>query len=185
MIVKFCCTLVNVWKRRAPDRVLGLVTDVHADVIQRLVGASMALNAEPVSVETRRRAAAELVEGLELLRELLARAVASGMAEIESPTPTEPAIGEVVRAVVAEALANVHRHAVPTTVSITVDEDAAGIVVAVLNDGVPARSPHENRQAGPGIGLSIADAEAQFAGGTVTAGPGSRGTWRFRLRLPT
>jgi signal transduction histidine kinase len=167
------------------DPVLELVANVHAEVIQRLAGASMALSSEPVSDETRRRAAAELAEGLDRLREILACAVPSGMSDVDSPRSAGPALGDLVRSVLTEALANVHRHAVPATVSITVNEDAAGIVLEVLNDGVPARAGNGHQEGRAGIGLCIADAEAQFAGGRVEAGPETGGTWRFRLHLPT
>jgi signal transduction histidine kinase len=162
------------------DPILSLVRAIHDDVVQRLAGVSMALS-DPsgLSGDTRERAADEVAEALARLRGLLASASDQ---VVRSPRPAPPAppeqLADVVRAVLAEALRNAHKHACSTAISIALRTDQDGVMLEVLNDDA------SKRDGNGGIGLRIAELEAELAGGTLEAGPTDDGRWRLRLQVP-
>ena len=100
-------------------------------------------------------------------------------ADCESPTGQSslPAATQIaIHAVVREGLANVARHAGPTTARVTVREEGGGVVVEVDDDGPsPAWQPHS----GAGVGLIGLRERVVLEGGTLSSAQNGRG---FRLR---
>src|SRR5207248_6996179 len=84
----------------------------------------------------------------------------------------------VAQHVLAEAVRNARKHAQPTGIDIAVARVGNGLVLQVVNDGVPGRPP------GSGMGLRLAALEALNHGALVDFGPEDSGRWRVRLMMP-
>jgi signal transduction histidine kinase len=192
--------------RQLDDRLM-LARDVHDRVVQRLFGVSLALAAEqPLDRPARERARSELTQALAELRTTLERSPAKragapertlrdeldrlvaepGALPIELDWPdgvaVPPALEGVAQDVLAEALRNASKHAVPRRVVVAVARDAETFRLEVRNDGPrPAGG-------GGGMGLRLAGLEALRHGGFVEFGPcaGEQGeeAWRVRLIVP-
>jgi anti-sigma regulatory factor (Ser/Thr protein kinase) len=84
----------------------------------------------------------------------------------------------VAHHVLAEAVRNARKHARPTAIDVAVVHDRNGLVLQVVNDGVPGIPP------GSGMGLRLAALEALNHGALVEFGPEESGRWRVRLMMP-
>ena len=148
--------------RRLGER-LDLAREVHERVMQRLFGVSLALSAgEPLSAAERERCRVEMVEALADLRRALERPLAplpretgtTLAAELErlvaAPgTPVQlawpaglvvpPDLEPLTQSVLAEALRNVHKHALASKVDVAVGRDDDTFTLEVRNDGVGDR----------------------------------------------
>ncbi|MFY1690923.1 sensor histidine kinase [Plantactinospora sp. WMMB782] len=94
-----------------------------------------------------------------------------------------PEVTSTVYRIVREALTNVARHAPhANTVSVTVDQDPAGISVEVIDDAPPgpARAAHRS-----GYGLVGMRERVETLGGTLRAGPRPGAGWSVLATLPT
>ncbi|MDO5068506.1 MAG: histidine kinase [Propionibacteriaceae bacterium] len=120
--------------------------------------------------------------GVEDLPELIARAERQGVvvqAVVEVST-VPPGVGLTVHQVVGEALANVLRHAGPTTVRVRVENVDDMLVTHVIDDGpVPGWRP----EAGAGHGLVLLRTRVELHGGTLACGPVGRG-YEVRASIP-
>ena len=191
--------------RRLGER-LDLAREVHERVMQRLFGVSLALSAgEPLSAAERERCRVEMVEALADLRRALERPLAplpretgtTLAAELErlvaAPgTPVQlawpaglvvpPDLEPLTQSVLAEALRNVHKHALASKVDVAVGRDDDTFTLEVRNDGVGDR---DRRATGAGgMGLRLAAFEALQLGGVVEFGSPGDGEWRVRLVVP-
>ncbi|HXE45563.1 MAG TPA: GAF domain-containing protein [Conexibacter sp.] len=192
--------------RRLGERI-DLAREIHERVLQRLFGVSLVLSAQqPLTNEQRERCRTEMVEALADLRTALERPLApvahetgtTLRAEIprltkESKLPVQvdwphgvdvpPRLEGVAQAVLAEALRNVAKHAVPTRVDVLVQHDGDTFSLEVRNDGV--QPVEEGRSAG--MGLRLAAFEALQHGGFVEFGAdrsADSACWRVRLVVP-
>jgi signal transduction histidine kinase len=181
---------------------LELAREIHERVMQRLFGVSLALSAErSFDDEERERCRVEMQEALSDLRSALERPLAALpqetgttlAAELErlagtpgprlevrwDPRVQVPAdIEPLAQSVLAEALRNVAKHAVPTCVAVRVAGDADTFTLEVHNDGVGPGAR------GAGMGLRLAAFEALQHGGVVDFGTPEAGSWRVRLVVP-
>jgi signal transduction histidine kinase len=183
-----------------------LAREVHERVMQRLFGVSLVLGAETeLTAAERRRCADEIQAAVADLRHALARPVTPPRTDIGATlrqelerlgssydTPFEvdwdPAVEvpqeleQLSQSVLAEALRNAHKHAVPSRVGVRVGAQDGTFVLEVVNDGVdPAR-----RGRGAGMGLRLAALDALQSGGVVDFGPAGESDhdWRVRLVVP-
>lgn len=188
--------------RRLSDRI-DLAREIHEQVIQRLFGVSLALNAEhELSREERERCRSEIRDALADLRSALRRPLATTLGEtgttlraeldrlcrrygelpvevtwptgFELPAGLEP----LAQSVLAEAFRNVHKHSEPKSVQVEVGADANTFMLEVRNDGV------REGTRGTGMGLRLAQFEALQQGGMVEFGRSGRRAWRIRLVAP-
>jgi signal transduction histidine kinase len=188
--------------RRLGER-LELAREIHERVMQRLFGVSLALSAEQaLDPEQRERCRVEMQEALSDLRSALERPLAPVMpatattlraelARMSASAPAGPLIVDwpdgvevpidvepLAQSVLAEALRNVAKHAVPARVDVSVSRDADTFALEVCNDGVGSGAR------GAGMGLRLAAFEALQHGGMVEFGTGEPGHWRVRLVVP-
>lgn len=182
---------------------LDLAREVHERVIQRLFGVSLALSADlEFGPDDMRRSAQEIQAAMSDLRAALQRPLSpmrgadrgslreelDGLAR-EHPNLVmrvddagidglpEPA-RDVVKVVVAEAVRNAYKHAVPTEVSVSITLRGDALEAEVHNDGVRDRGRRT------GMGLRLAAFEALQVGGVVEFGQREAGTWQVRLVIP-
>lgn len=87
-----------------------------------------------------------------------------------------------VARIVAEALANVRKHAAARTVSVRVERHGAGVVASVEDDGVGFTQPPAPD--GLRFGLHVMAERASLAGGHLDVGPRPGGGTRVRVVLP-
>ncbi|MEU1686963.1 sensor histidine kinase [Micromonospora sp. NPDC005707] len=100
----------------------------------------------------------------------------------EPPAQWPPEVTTTVYRIVQEALTNVSRHAPHArSVTVTVDRDADGIVVEVVDDAPPAPARKGHRG---GYGLIGMRERVQTLGGTLRAGPRAAGGWSVLATLP-
>ena len=96
--------------------------------------------------------------------------------------------GQTLLRVVQESLTNVRKHAPGAPVSIALHGGSAAaepIELVVENGPPPSAGPRtELSSTGGGYGLRGMRERAQQLGGTLDAGPTTRGGWRVRLRAP-
>jgi signal transduction histidine kinase len=188
---------------------IDLAREIHERVVQRLFGVSLVLGSEgELSEEVRRRCAAEMQAALTDLRDALARPLAPpsldtgatlrdelarlGRHYKELPLELEWQAGVEVpedveglaQSVLAEALRNADKHAVPTSVRVRVGSADGTFVLEVRNDGT---KPGPRTSRGAGMGLRLAAAEALGRGALVEFGPegADSSEWRVRLVVPT
>jgi signal transduction histidine kinase len=167
-------------KATGAQEVLELSRAIHDSVIQRLAGASMALaDIEGLAPEDRRRAAQEVTAALGDLRELLVAATRGlELESMDASLEQRPELSNVVLSVMAEALANIRKHASPGHISIHVSQDDEGLDLEVLNDGTPRDT------GGNGMGLHLAELQLRSVGGRFESGPTTGDCWRVHMRLP-
>jgi signal transduction histidine kinase len=160
--------------------VLDLSQAIHDSVMQRLAAASMALaEVEDLAPGDRRRAAQEVTGALGALRELLEAATRGlDLERIGAPVEQEPEVLDVVLSVMAEALANIHKHASPGRIWIHMSHDHQGVDLEVLNDGPTVDSTSN------GLGLRLAELQLRSIGGELECGPAADDRWRVRMRVP-
>jgi signal transduction histidine kinase len=98
--------------------------------------------------------------------------------------------GEAVLRVVQEALTNGRKHAPGAAVTVTVERERTGELLAVVEDLPTVQASVESMAGasglaatGGGYGLRGMRERAQLLGGTLDAGPAANG-WRVELRLP-
>jgi signal transduction histidine kinase len=189
--------------RQLQERI-DLAREIHDGVVQRLFGVSLALAADQVGDEERRRCVAELHASLADLRSALQRPLGRPSPEtqttvvevvrhlarahpelrvelradaaVEVPARVEP----LAQSVLSEALRNARKHAAPERVCVHLGRRDGAFVLEVHNDGVPAQA----RAAKAGVGLRLAAVEALQHGGVVEFGPAEPGAWRVRLLVP-
>ncbi|MFJ4834981.1 ATP-binding protein [Streptomyces sp. NPDC088747] len=103
----------------------------------------------------------------------------------EDGTALAPGLQLAVYRVVQEALTNALKHAGPdTTVHVTVTSDAAAVRLVVEDTGPPRTPPRPAaREPEGGQGLVGMRERAALYGGTLTAGPNSRGGWTVRAQF--
>jgi signal transduction histidine kinase len=195
-------TRAQVDARHLADRI-DLAREIHERVVQRVFGVVMALQSGALlDPEDQRRCGAELRGALDDLREAMSRPLAATpklvtftlreelerlvdaggdglhvrwQPGVEIPDAFEP----VTQSVLAEAIRNARRHAVPTRIEVTVTGDADTVSLEITNDGVgPAQL------GGAGMGLRIAAFEALQDGASLTFGPTGSEHWHVRLVLP-
>jgi signal transduction histidine kinase len=199
-------TARNATRQQERNRQLGerleLAREIHERVMQRLFGVSLALSAEKaLDPEERERCRVEMQQALSDLRSALERPLApvahetgttlaaelarvvqapgppvkvQWPAEVTVPVEFEP----LAQSVLAEALRNIAKHAVPTLVQVAVSSDHDTFSLEVRNDGVGPGAR------GAGMGLRLAAFEALQHGGVVDFGAPSDGAWRVRLVAP-
>ena len=123
--------------------------------------------------------------GLGLVRELVARATASGLdvtLRVEGDSEGLPAPqAQAAYRILQEGLTNALRHAPGATVAIVVRGEPATLVVELANG--PATGEHALAGAGTGNGLRGLREIADAFGGTLEAGPAVDGGWRLKARL--
>jgi len=191
--------------RRLSER-LELAREIHESVLQRLFGVSLALSAEqPLDKAQRERCLVEMHEALGDLRRALERPLAAlppetgttleqelerirrspgtvvnvdCRGEFTVPADLEP----LAQSVLAEALRNIHKHAEPSRVEVSVARGVDTFTLEVRNDGVPV---HDEAPApaggGGGMGLRLAAFEALQHGGVVESGRVGEDSWQVRL----
>jgi signal transduction histidine kinase len=182
---------------------IDLAREIHERVVQRLFGVSLVLGSEHgLSEEARRRCADEMQAALKDLRDALGRPLAPPTLDtgaklrdelarlgrhykdlplelaweegVEVPAEIEP----LAQSVLAEALRNADKHAVPTSVRVSVGQTDGTFVLEVRNDGA------QSGTRGTGMGLRLAAVEALGRGALVEFGPEKFGEWRVRLVVP-
>jgi signal transduction histidine kinase len=93
-----------------------------------------------------------------------------------------PEVTSTAYRIVQEALTNVSRHAPHArAITVTVDQDACGGIVEVVNDGPTSSVRHRHRG---GYGLIGMRERVEMLGGTLDAGPRPGGGWSVRAVLP-
>ena len=188
--------------RRLSDRI-DLAREVHESVIQRLFGVGMVLGAEgELSAADRERCRQEVKQAVADLRVAVQRPLARTPNPVGRTlaqtlgrlTDEHPDLGlrvqwepgaevperyeGLAQNVLAEAVRNARKHAVPTGIDIALAQDRDALVLQVVNDGVRPLGGHS------GIGLRLAALEALHHGALVEFGPEESGRWRVRLLMP-
>jgi signal transduction histidine kinase len=192
-----------------------IAADLHDGVVQDLAGISYSLSAaahEERSTATRRTlatAAAGTRDAMRGLRSLLveihppnlrASGLEAALGDAASPLRTQGIevaleldagveLGDederLAYRVAAEALRNVERHARATHVAVTLERTAAGVELAVSDDGAGFTAEERRRRAGDGhVGLSLLEELAAGSGGklAIRSSPGDGTT--VTLELP-
>jgi signal transduction histidine kinase len=95
------------------------------------------------------------------------------------PRPLSPGADISAYRIVQEALTNVLKHAGTDRAQVRVVHGAAGVEIAVTDEGAAAREP-----SGRGHGLAGIRERVALYGGTLDAGPAPDGGWRLVARLP-
>lgn len=186
---------------RLNDRI-GLIREIHDQVIQRLFGLSLVLGSGQVlSEEELARCAEEVKTVLGELRAALGRPLASPTAvpqttlreildgqakasgltihwpeEATIPVELEP----LAQSFAVEALRNAQRHASAESIEIRVTRSEQALELAIINDGVG----QGDQGTGAGLGLRLLTLEALQHNGLVEFGPHGSGRWRARLLVP-
>jgi signal transduction histidine kinase len=95
------------------------------------------------------------------------------------PADIEP----LAQSVLAEALRNIHKHAEPSRVEVSVARDTGTFTLEVRNDGTSGRPNSVAAGGGGGMGLRLAAFDALQHGGVVESGPTGPDSWRVRLAV--
>ncbi|MFC9846277.1 sensor histidine kinase [Streptomyces sp. NPDC060223] len=98
-----------------------------------------------------------------------------------SGTPLAPQTEALIGWVVREAVTNVVRHSGATHCDITVDSTAERVRLTVTDDGT---APAISQEPGTGTGIKGLTERLAAAGGSLEAGPGSRGGFTVSAELP-
>jgi signal transduction histidine kinase len=145
--------------------------------LRRLLGL-LRRNDEPASLSPQ--------PGLAQLDELLASVRDAGLqvdlAVTGERTPLPAGLDLTAYRIVQEALTNVLKHANATRVGVSLAFARDRLDLEVGDDGRSGGGAIEST--GPGNGLIGMRERATVFGGTVSAGAGSDGGWRVRVRLP-
>jgi signal transduction histidine kinase len=182
---------------------IDLAREIHDGVVQRLFGVSMALSVqEELTAEQRHRCASEIHDALADLRTAVQRPLGRPSAdtrttlldevhrlgdehpelEVALDAPPDADVPEhlepLAQSVLAEALRNALKHAVPSRVVVRVARDDGAFVLEIVNDGVRAATTRT------GMGLRLAAFEALQRGGIIEFGEAGTGLWRVRLLVP-
>jgi signal transduction histidine kinase len=185
------------------DERIELAREVHDNVVQRLFGVGMVLGADgELSGQDRERCLEEVQQAVRELRAVLQRplsrtvAVAVGtlaqtLTRLTAEHPDlglrvqwEPGVAVperfegLAQNVLAEAVRNARRHAIPTAIDVALAEDRGALILQIVNDGT--RPPSETS----GMGLRLAALDALHHGALVDFGPEESGRWRVRLMMP-
>lgn len=188
-------------RERTLDNRIGLIREIHDQVVQRLFGLSLALGSnQPLGVAEQQRASEEISAVLGQLRSALGRPVApreSGQAKsfrelaewfAESPPVTldwQPglAIPEhldlLARSALVEAIRNAKRHSDEGEIVVRVEDDAGNLILEVTNDRVATE-----RRRGGGLGLRLLTLEALENDALVESEPLGDDRWCFRMIAP-
>ncbi|GAA3079196.1 sensor histidine kinase [Streptomyces roseofulvus] len=127
--------------------------------------------------------------GLALLGDLATRARSAGL-DVRTrvngtPVPLPPPVDLAAYRIVQESLTNVTRHSAASTVTVTLDWEAATVRIRIADDGGTARpGPDDRAGAAGGSGVRGMTERARALGGTLTAGPADGG-FLVDARLPT
>ncbi len=92
------------------------------------------------------------------------------------------AINQAFAAVVREAVTNMLKHSRPTMCRIGIRRESLALVATIVNDQA---LPQNSNSAGGQTGLLDLESCIASLGGTLTAGPFSRGRYRVIARVPT
>lgn len=181
---------------------IGLIREIHDQVIQRLFGLSLVLGSgQALSEEELARCAGEVKTVLGELRVALGRPVAPSTAipqttlreildgqakasglvihwpqDAAIPLQLEP----LAQSFAVEALRNAQHHAAAESVEITVSRSEQALELTIVNDGVGSG----DRGSGAGLGLRLLTLEALQHNGLVEFGPLDDDRWRARLLVP-
>jgi signal transduction histidine kinase len=99
--------------------------------------------------------------------------------------PAEPEATAVVLRVLAEALANVERHAGAGSVLVSLEGAAGALALTVEDDGCGLAGRADDRGPGAGhFGIALMRERAAAIGGRLSIGPGAAGGTRVRLEVP-
>lgn len=183
------------------DSRIGLVREIHDQVVQRLFGLSLALGAdEPLSAKERRRCSDEIAAVLEQLRTALGRPIvpketlqtrpfrelANWFAQSETVSldwqpglETPSHLDSLSKSALIEGMRNAEKHSDGGSVSIRVVSESETFVLEVVNDRVAA-----DRRRGGGLGLRLLTLEALEHDALVEFGPVEDDRWRFRMLAP-
>ncbi len=188
-------------RERTLDNRIGLIREIHDQVIQRLFGLSLALASDqPLTVAELQRSSEEISTVLAQLRSALGRPVApldTGQAgslrelaewfaesepvtldwqpDLAAPESLDP----LTRSALIEAIRNAKRHSDDGRIRIRVAGESGNLVLEVTNDRV---SPERRR--GGGLGLRLLTLEALENDALVESGPLGDDRWQFRLTAP-
>lgn len=199
--------LIEAERRQSAKHHARLTCAVHDEVVQRLFGVSLILDAqETLEADLRAICATEIERALSDLRVIISSPVGPRAADAASPgnelrmtleaireqgaevnadldeVAIAPAQQAVVCSIVNEALRNARKHAEPERVQITVRQAGEVLLVSVFNDGV--RAKRSGRRSQRGVGLQLAATEAALGGGVLDSGPAGSHGWAVRLVLP-
>jgi signal transduction histidine kinase len=123
--------------------------------------------------------------GLRDLDELAAGLRAAGVRvelDVAGVDDLRAAVQAAAYRIVQEALTNVLRHARASAAHVSVAREGSALRVEVVDDGVGAAG---RGTGGSGNGLVGMRERALALSGSLESGPGERGGWRVRARLPT
>ncbi|MDQ2700001.1 MAG: hypothetical protein M3Y23_01595 [Actinomycetota bacterium] len=186
-------------RNRSLDSRIGLIREIHDQVVQRLFGLSLALGTEgPLTKAEQQRCSDEITVVLGELRAALARPVApddpggsrpfrelvdwfaeSDSIELtwEDGVETPPHLEPLATSALTEALRNAQRHSDGGAIRIDVCIDEGAFSVEVINDRL---APSDR---GGGLGLRLLTLEALQKDALIEFGP-REGRWHFRLLAP-
>lgn len=184
-----------------------LACALHEEVVQRLFGVSLILDAdETLAADLRAVCSTEVERALADLRMIISSPIETEDAspeisdgdlrtvlerlstqgiEVDAElnelrvSPTQQAIA---RSILNEALRNARKHAESNCVRITVRQTSEVLWVSVYNDGVRVEGRGHRSQRG--VGLQLAATEAALGGGVLERGPVGQDGWTVRLTLP-
>ena len=195
-------------RSRSLDSRIGMMREIHEQVVQRLFGISLALGSEGrLTLEEQHRCGEEITGLLGQLRAALARPVSDAsppetgesrsfrelvewFAESDSielswqdgvttPAHLEP----MACSALIEALRNAEKHSAGGGVAIAVAVENGAFSVEVANDRVK-RNGVERSSGGGGLGLRLLTLEALQNDALIEFGPVEEDRWRFRLLAP-
>ena len=130
--------------------------------------------------------------GLEQVADLMAKAADAGLdvelradPQVAVPGSVPSAVGSAAYRIVQESLTNVIRHAGPTRVLVTVQQDQDTLTVAVVDDGGRGGTGASGRASdGHGRGIVGMRERCELLGGRFSAGPLPEGGFEVRAQLP-
>lgn len=182
------------------DSRIGMIREIHDQVVQRLFGLSLALGSDgELSLEEQKRCSDEITVVLGELRAALARPVTptervgsrsfrelvEWFGESDAITldwqegvVTPGHLEAMAQSALTEALRNAQRHSDGGSVEIRVAIEEGAFLVEVLNDRV------EQSARGGGLGLRLLTLEALQNDALVEFGPVDGERWHFRLVAP-
>lgn len=190
-------------EREVADR-LGRGREIHEGVMQRLFAVKLVLSGDDeLSPAQRERCIEELHSAHGELREIVSRPAApllrrrggtslrGDLAQVRrhcrcrrfhvdwpSGLVVPAAVEPLAQWVLAEAIANIEKHARPSTVEVKLWREQGAFLLEIVNDGV-------EESAGPsGAGLRLAELEAVRHGAVLESGLVEPGVWRLRLEVP-